>query len=480
MGEALLRRDPSPEASARRQVASVSGITRSTAARDGLFLFWRKIVWGLVIVAAFGAGWVAAGVGLRNRDKEALPPETGIRGGERSAAMVTVEPVTLRSVQRAVEGIGTLHAFEEITIAARVEGRVRELKFDVADNVKPGELLLQIDPTDYELAVEQSERALQVELVKLGLTDLPDSKFDLEKVPSVLMAQSKREKAQLRVDRVRKLLTSQAVAVENADNANADLRIAEAEYANELLLGKALLTTIRMKQTTLAMAQQQLADTKVRSPTPTAPMLGFPDGVLYAVSRRNVSEGTLVQPGTEICKLVIYQTLKLQLPIPERFSSEIQVGQKVDVHTAAVAAPRTGTVTRINPAVEPATRTFVVEVQVPNPEGTLKPGSFAKAAILTRVDPEAVTVPLGALVNFAGINKIFLAHNGQASTVPVTLGVQSTEWVEISKPALPRDATVITSGQTVLAEGTPVTVREAQESQAIKAVQNGRGETTSP
>ena len=479
MGEALLRRDPSPDAPARRQAASVAE-NNSEHGSGSRRSWWGTIVWGLLIVGAFGAGWVAAGVGLRNREKEALPPEKHTAAADRSAVMVTVEPVTLRSVQRAVEGIGTLHAFEEITIAARVEGRVRELKFDVADNVKPGELLLQIDPTDYELAVEQAQRALQVELVKLGLTELPDAKFEFEKVPSVLMAQSKREKAQMRVDRVGKLLTSQAVAVENSDNAKADLRVADAEYANELLLAKALLATIRMKQTTLAMAQQQLDDSKVRTPTPTAPMPGFPDGVLYAVTRRSVSEGTLVRPGTEICKLVVYQTLKLHLPIPERFSSEIQVGQKVDVHTAAIATPRTGTVTRINPAVEPATRTFEVEVQVPNPEGTLKPGSFAKAEILTHVDPEAVTVPLSSLVNFAGINKIFLAKDGHAVAVPVTLGVQSTEWVEIAKPVLPRDANVITSGQTMLAEATPVSVRGESGKPPTEAVQNGEGKETSP
>jgi RND family efflux transporter MFP subunit len=224
-----------------------------------------------------------------------------------------------------------------------------------------------------------------------------------------------------------------------------------------------------MKQTALAVARQQLKDTRVRVPTPTLPVPGATDGVTYAVTHRLVAEGTLVRPGTEVCRLVINRTLKLRLPVPERYGAEVRPGQKTDVSTAAFSRSFTGTVTRINPAVEPTTRTFEVEVQVPNPGCELKPGSFAKAAILTRLDAEAATVPLAALVNFAGVNKVFLVENGRAKEVQVTPGVQTTQWVEITRPALPRNAQVITSGQTALAAQTPVVVREAagKSSQAV-------------
>jgi hypothetical protein len=76
------------------------------------------------------------------------------------------------------------------------------------------------------------------------------------------------------------------------------------------------------------------------------------------------------------------------------------------------------------------------------------------------LDSKAATVPLAALVNYVGIDKIFLSENGRAREVQVALGVQTSDWVEIATPELPRDAQVITSGQTVLAAGTPVRVRE--------------------
>jgi RND family efflux transporter MFP subunit len=375
-------------------------------------------------------------------------------------------------VQRTVEGVGTVHGFEEITIAVRVEGRVRKLRFDVADRVKPGELLLEIDPTDYELAVEQAERALQVELAKLGFAKLPDANVSLEKVPSVMQAQTRMENAQAKFERISKLAAARAMSAEERDNASSDFRAAQAGYADQVLVAKAGLATIRMKQTALAVAQQQLTDTQVRVPTPTQPVPGAANGVTYVVTHRAVAEGTLVRPGTEVCKLIINETLKFRVPVPERHSTEVRLGQKVDVRTAAFAHPFAGTVTRINPAVDPTTRTFEVEVQIPNPKGDLKPGSFAKAAIVTRLDAEAATVPLTALINFAGINKIFLAENGRAKEVQVTMGVQTTEWVEITSPALPRGANVITSGQTVLAADTPVAERAATKAMSSQTLVN--------
>ncbi|MFO0947914.1 MAG: HlyD family efflux transporter periplasmic adaptor subunit [Planctomycetota bacterium] len=78
---------------------------------------------------------------------------------------VTVEPVELRSVQRAIEAVGTLHGYEEVLLSAKVGGRVRKILHDVGDRVTSGESLLEIDPTDYELAARQAEKALQVELL---------------------------------------------------------------------------------------------------------------------------------------------------------------------------------------------------------------------------------------------------------------------------------------------------------------------------
>jgi RND family efflux transporter MFP subunit len=293
----------------------------------------------------------------------------------------------------------------------------------------------------------------------LGLREPPTAGFDLGKVPSVVQAHTRMENAQSRQDRARRMVANGSISPEDATTANNDYKAARAEHDNQLLVAKTGLATIQMKQTALAVAKQQLADTRVRVPTPTLPVPGVSGVVAYAVAGRVVAEGSLVRPGTEICKLVIDRTLKLRMPVPERYGAEVRLGQKAEVRTAALPRALAGSVMRINPTVDPATRTFEVEIQIPNPSGELKPGSFAKAAILTRLDAEAVTVPLSALVNFAGITKVFVAENGRAKEVQVSPGTQTTEWVEIASPALPRGTRVITSGQSVLADGSAVTPR---------------------
>ena len=108
----------------------------------------------------------------------------------------------------------------------------------------------------------------------------------------------------------------------------------------------------------------------------------------YAVTGRTAAEGSLLRAGTEVFKLVMDRTLKLKVPVPDRFVAEVQVGQKAKVYDGRLRLHVRGTVTRINPAVDPSTRTFEVEIQLPNANGALKSGSFAKAAIETRIRPE--------------------------------------------------------------------------------------------
>lgn len=403
--------------------------------------------------------------GCHSREREAWPESTEAQS-DSAAVMVTVEPVARRSVRRTVEAVGTLHGYEEVTISTKIEGTVKTIRHDVADRVAPNEVLLEIDPTNYELAVRQAEKSLQVELAKLGLSEPPDPMFDVSRVPPVLQASAKLENANVKLERTRNLRQKNVNTPEELADRTVDARVAQAEHDNQVLIAKSGVATIRVKQEDLSVAQQQLRDTIIRVPTPTQPL---PDSVTqkgnltYAITKRSVSEGTLVRSGTEVFRLVLDRTLKLKVAIPERHGSEIELGQAADIFTAAYTKPFTGKVTRINPAVDPETRTFEVEVQVSNPNGELKSGSFAKVAIVTRTDSAATTVPLESLVSFAGITKIFLLENGHAREVQVTTGTQSTDWVEIQKPELPQAAEVVTSGHSGLADGVPITVRKGDE-----------------
>jgi RND family efflux transporter MFP subunit len=382
---------------------------------------------------------------------------------------VTVAPVELRPVVRSVEAVGTIDSFEEVVISAKVEGRVRRIAHDVSDRVKAGETLLEIDPVDHDLAARQAEKALQIELAKLGVKELPRPDFDVTKVPAVQQAHARLENSKLRLERVKTLAAKQASSAEELADRTADSRVMQAEYDNQLLLARAILAGALMKQESLAMAKQQLADTTVRSPTPTQEIPGVNDEAIYTVSDRAVAEGTLVRPGTQLFTLVIDKALKMKASVAERYVREIKIGQRAKVFTASSPQPVIGHVTRITPIVDPQTRTFEVEVLVPNSDGALKPGGFAKTAICVREEDRATTVPLEAVVRFAGVTKIFVLENGAAKELQVKLGLQSTQWVEVVEPAIAPEAQVVTSGQNVIAAGTPLVVRQAYRADSVVA-----------
>jgi RND family efflux transporter MFP subunit len=174
-----------------------------------------------------------------------------------------------------------------------------------------------------------------------------------------------------------------------------------------------------------------------------------------------LSEGEMVrsQPVTNAFKLVIAHALKLRAAVPERFAAEVRVGQTVEVRVDAYPdAAFAGRVARVNPTVDPLNRTFQIEVAVPNLDGRLKCGGFARAAVRT-VTETIKTVPPDAVVTFAGVTKVFVVADGKARAVEVRTGDREREYVEVVGD-LPAGASVATSGFALLVDGSPVKLRD--------------------
>ncbi|MGL5094096.1 MAG: efflux RND transporter periplasmic adaptor subunit, partial [Planctomycetia bacterium] len=271
---------------------------------------WSRLATLAVVAAAFTGGWYF-GVGSVD-EREALPPETAdVRPVD--AVVVTTAPVSRRSIQRAVEAVGTLHGYEEVTLSAKMNGNVSKIHHQVASRVAPGDVLLEIDPTDYELSLRQSEAALQVELAKLGLQRPPGPEFDLKKIPAVVQTQVKRDRTASKLERTRKLTATRAASTEELDDAVSDNQIAEAEYADRVLEAQSSLATIQSKLAEQAVLRRHLHDASIRAPTPSVKVPGA-DGVTYVVTKRSIADGTFLQPGDEVFRLAIDGTLKLLAP----------------------------------------------------------------------------------------------------------------------------------------------------------------------
>ncbi|MCZ2344435.1 MAG: efflux RND transporter periplasmic adaptor subunit [Bacteroidales bacterium] len=411
------------------------------------------------------AGFILASLGCGHSAK---PEDTSAKEIPLPTITVTTVPLQTRSVQRTVTAVGTFRGYDEVTLSPKVDGVINTVHVDVGDMAIPGAVLLTIDPTDCELAVWEAHRALDAELARLGIPDLPDTQVNVDQVSTVVKARVSLDNATKRFAMRRGLFDRQVLAKEEYDLAETDYKLAEATYRDAVTQARAVLAQARLRKAVLDTATQRLRDCQLRVPEP--PGFGAWAAVVgpgfvpvrYAVAKRLVSEGQRVisMPVTDAFRLVITHALKLRVDVPERFVSAVRLGQTVDIRVEAHPQETfRGQVTRISPTVDVQNRTFQVEIAVPNLDGRLRVGGFAHAAIRTRMDAAVPVVPPSALITFAGVTKLFVIADGKAKPIEVATGTQDRDWIEIVTP-LPPDARIITSGHTQLVAGSPVQIRD--------------------
>jgi RND family efflux transporter MFP subunit len=410
---------------------------------------WRGAGLGLLLLAPLGCG-----------SKSETPLEAK---SAPKPVPVTLAASTRRLVERHVDIVGTLKGWEEVTIGSKRAGRVVKVFHDMGDVVKPDDPLIELETVDAQLSILRAERSLASELAKLGLAELPAQEFDVHKVPAVVQAKVSLERARRELNRQRALSQRGAGTFQDYQNAETDEQAATAALENAIVTARSTLANAQASKVAWDVAKQTLTDTMVRVPIPTLIPKGYNGPIEYAVSRRVVSEGQMLKEGEAVADLVIRSALRLWANVPERYSSDIEFGQVVKLSvTSRPGEVFEGRVARINPAVDPISRTFQVEALVPNPKNLLRPGGFAKASIVTQTNSEAIIVPLEAIVHFAGVTKLFVVEAGKAHSVPVETGLEGADWVEVLG-ALSPGAQVVTSGQSQLAEETPIVVRKAKE-----------------
>jgi multidrug efflux pump subunit AcrA (membrane-fusion protein) len=376
---------------------------------------------------------------------------------------VTVAASEQRQVRRTIPVTGSLSAAEDFQLSVKVDGRVLRADYDVGDLAVPGAVLLELEAVDYEKAVALERSGLDADLARLGLKELPTDKFDVEAVPEVQRAEAARVNTKRNFER---LSNAGSTSKAEVDSAETEMKVGEANKRAAITLAEATLATARMRKRSLDIAEQKLADCKMRAPMPQhwlawASVLG--PGIAppqYQVAAKMVQDGEMVRnpPGNAVYRLVSSQMLKLRVQVPEKFSPEVAMGQTVELKIEAYPNETfTGTIKRINPTVDVATRTFSIEAEVPNMANRLKPGVFARAEIITGKSV-VTTVPPSALVVFAGVTKVFVQDGTKVKAVNVDIGQRTNDWVEV-RGELPKEAKVVTSGYTQLFDGALIRVK---------------------
>ena len=399
------------------------------------------------------------------------------KGSAAKPITVTVSPIVPRKVQRLVNIVGSLYGKEEVPISPEVDGRIIRIHHDVGDVVKAGDVLFEIDPRTYELAANEAQRSLELEMAKLGLKSVPetDEGVDVEVLPNVTRAKLQLKLIELQHTRSGQLWAQKTISKEEWDKVETDLKLSKNAFDQAVLDARSNWASMRQKQAMVDSARERLSHTRVMVPSQSNLLKDHKGPIQYVVAERSVTEGEMVSAmrGTSPSfRLVIADPLKLEAAVAERFAAEIKVGQNAGLKTEATGDKiHYGKVSRVNPTVDRASRTFHVEIEIANKDRDLPPGSFARASVETRIDEKALTVPAEAIVRFAGVIKVFVVRDGKAQGIPVKLGqrIEETDktdkhrthlWFEVVGDIKPDDK-VVTSGQSQLANDTPVSIRDA-------------------
>jgi RND family efflux transporter MFP subunit len=361
------------------------------------------------------------------------------------------KPVTLvranaGTLPRTVTATGTLAAEDQVVLNTKVAGRLAELPVDLGSVVKAGDVVAVIDPTDFRLRVEQAQTALVQARARLGVP-LDGSADEVEPTKTALVRQARAvlEQARLQRERYARLQKDGILSKAELDQADADWRVAEARYQEALEEVRNRQAVLAERRTQMALAQQMLDDATLRAPF---------DG---AVRERHLSIGGYLDVGAPVVTIVRQHPLRLRLPIPEREAASLRTGQSVRVEVEGHPSPAEGRIVRISPAVDESTRTIMIEAEVPNADGAIRPGAYARADVV--IDPEqpAVLVPASAVVSFAGVTKVLGVADGKVVEKRVQVGRKSDDQVEVVAGLAAGDEVIVspgnlTNGQAVVAE----------------------------
>lgn len=366
--------------------------------------------------------------------------------GKREARQVRTARVAEMPMGQTVVVNGTLAAQDQATVGTKVPGRLQSITVDLGSPVRRGQLIARIEPTDYQLRVQQAEAGLAQARARVGLSpDGRDDGVNPEQTGTVRQARAVMEEAGANRKRAVTLVEQGVIARAEYDSANAAYKVAESRYQDAIEEIRNRQAVVQQRRSELALARQQLSDTAVYA--------SF-DGV---VQEKRASVGEYLGAGAPVVVVVKMNPLRFRAEVPERDSASVRGGQNLRLSIDGAAQNYSGTVTRLSPSIIEQNRVLVVEADISN-DGSLRPGSFARAEIFVDTTSMGITVPANAIVTFAGIEKVILVENGKAVERPVTTGRRASDWIEIVSGVKAGEEVVVEPGN--LQSGQPVTVTQ--------------------
>jgi RND family efflux transporter MFP subunit len=374
---------------------------------------------GMAIVALVVMLLVVFGIAARSSSQHTLEKETAV------AAVPTVRviypaPSTMSSE---ISLPGNTQAFTDTPIYSRTSGYLKSWYFDIGAHVKKGQLMAQIETPEVDQQLQVAQADLKSAQANLNLANVTAARYT-------------------------NLLKTNSVSKQETDVAVSDAA------AKQAAVDAAMAAVRRL--------EQLQSFEKVYAPF---------DGIVTA---RNTDIGSLIQAGEntspkELFHLAAIGKIRVYVSVPEAYSTAIKDGGKASLSLDEYPGRMfEGTIARNSSAIDQATRTLNVEVDIDNPKGELLPGAYVFVHFKVPEHATSLEIPSNTLLFRAEGLRVGVVRDGRVQLVPIKIGKDAGATVEITSGLTTSDAVILDPSDS-LASG-----------QEVHIVQDGSGDGASP
>lgn len=438
-----------------------------------------------------------------------------------SNAVETVKPQR-RDLTKWIEIPGNTEAAANVELFARVSGFLRDFKLDIGDTVKPGDIIARIDAPELEQDVKLAEAqkaSAQAEVktaeanVKAAQSAAKAAQTQVERVQArdaeidakeaglkidVLKAKAELAKAQKQYERTQKLFSSnaatdlerenqeltvgvfqagvavaegkltalpseRAVLKKEVESTKAAAESAQAAVESTQAVVEAAKGKVGIAEATIQRAKVWQTYTQV-----TVPTLGLAKPATLAhVHKRFVSNGDLITAGTgarsgmqALVQLVVTDPIRVVADVPESDVGNVAIGTalRATFYGMEKEAPHTGKIVRVAPMISLATRTLRIEMDLPNADGKLNPGTMANVEIATAIKKDVLALPASAILTGKLGAVVYAVENGKAKKIAVKTGVADHGLVEVSAKELTETTEILKVARIGILDGEELVV----------------------
>ena len=331
---------------------------------------------------------------------------------------VAVAKAAREELSQKVSLAAEFRPMQEIEVHAKVAGYLKEIRVDVGDWVRQGQIIATLEIPEFKSELTQASATR-----KRSESDVVRARSEVQRAQSVYDA------AKLSYERLSPVGKSRPnlLAQQEVDDAMAKAQIADAQLATT----KAALA-VAEEQVRVQEAGEARVKTMSEYMVITVPFSGL-------ITKRYADKGAMIQAGTAsqtqampVVRLSQVDHLRLILPVPESAVPLIRQGRAVAVKVPALNQTFEGRVARFSGRIDPATRTMETEVDVPNPQRLLKPGMYASADLELERRANIITVPVQAIVRKDGKTTVMRVNAERKLEVrEVVAGLETPQSIEI-------------------------------------------------